>query len=431
MDTTETLLRLGLALAIGLLVGLERHWREREAKPGQRTAGLRTFGLSGLLGGLSGLLALGFPSGNETAKSILIAAVFIGYAAAMIIFKRAESIEDETFSVTSVIASFVVFLLGLMAVIGDKTIAAAAGVSVTALLASREVLHDLLRRMTWPELRSAIIILVMSFVALPLVPRTPIGPFGGIDFAEVWTLAILMALVAYVGYASVRILGERRGLLLAGALGGLASSTAVALTFARRSALGEGPSKALAAGAACAAAVSVLRIGGLAIALAPGLFMPLAAPLAASAIGFLVIALAISALEGTAAEIAPTAVSNPFDIFVILRFTAFIALASFSIRAGISLFGVDSLIPLAAVAGMADADAVVLSVTKLPAETTPVFYASAAIAGAIAGDIVAKTILANVLGSRSYGLSYAMAAITSIMFGAAAFALSFFMMSGQ
>ena len=108
MDTL--IARLGLALAIGLLVGLERGWRERDAPEGSRTAGIRTYGISGLLGGASAALADALDD-----VSVLVAS-FLGFAVVFAWFKAREASHDEDFSVTGVFAGLGVFLLGALAV---------------------------------------------------------------------------------------------------------------------------------------------------------------------------------------------------------------------------------------------------------------------------------------------------------------------------
>ena len=96
------------------------------------------------------------------------------------------------------------------------------------------------RSITWPELRSGLVLLAMTFIALPIMPNEPIGPFGGVNPREVWIIAIVLAGVSFLGYAAVKYFGARHGLLLAAAAGGLASSTAVTLANARRAARGRG-----------------------------------------------------------------------------------------------------------------------------------------------------------------------------------------------
>ncbi|MGO4841839.1 DUF4010 domain-containing protein, partial [Rhizobiaceae sp. 2RAB30] len=115
-------------------------------------------------------------------------------------------------------------------------------------LASRELLHGFMRRLSWNELRAAIILLAMTFVILPLIPSDPIGPFGGISPAKTWMLVIMLAAISFCGYIAVKLLGSARGELVAGAVGGLVSSTGTTLTKARRAADGA-DAPTLAAGA--------------------------------------------------------------------------------------------------------------------------------------------------------------------------------------
>jgi uncharacterized membrane protein (DUF4010 family) len=416
----QTLLQLGLALAIGLLVGVERHWRERDAAPGTRTAGLRTFGLTGLLGGIAALIAQAPALGGGMAGALILGAMLAAYAAALIVFKLHEAVEDETNSVTTVVAAIAVFGLGVTAVLGDRTVTAATGVVLTALLASREVLHGLLKRLTWIELRSMIIILVMSFVVLPLVPRTPVGPFGGVDLAVVWMLAIMMAAISSIGYVALKVLGPQKGLLLAGALGGLASSTAVTLSFARRAKQKEASPQALAAGALAASAVAVLRIGGLALVLAPSLVHTLAPSLFVSAFVFMLSALVSARATGEDAPFDPATVQNPFELRVILRLTLLILGASFLVKAGIALVGPVSLVPLSALGGLVDADAVVLSVAGQTHLNISVPSMACAIFVAIVADISAKAAYAAALGGPSFATRFSVTAVIAASAGSAA-----------
>jgi uncharacterized membrane protein (DUF4010 family) len=261
----------------------------------------------------------------------------------------------------------------------------------------------------------------MSFVVLPVVPRTPVGPLGGVDLAAVWTLAILMAAISYIGYVALKLLGPRKGLLLAGALGGLASSTAVTLSFARRAAQNEAPPRALVAGALAASAVSVLRIGGLALFLAPSLLRNLAPSLMAAAAAFALSA-ALNARAMTAEPPFDAAnVRNPFELRPVLRMTLLILIAAFLVKAGIALIGPRSMVPLSALGGLFDADAVVLSVARLSSPGISIKTMATAICAAIAADITVKAAYAAGIGGRSFGSIYGLTAIIAVSCGAAAF----------
>lgn len=227
--------RLAAALAIGLLVGTERHWRERQEAAGRRTVGVRTFALTGLLGGV--MAALAFLLG-QNGGALLLGLGLAALLAAQLPFALREADAENKVSATSLVAALGTYSLGALAVLGDMAVAGAAAVAMTAILAARESLHGLMARITWAELRSALVLLSMTLLVMPLVPDEPISLLGGLNPAKIWRFAILLAAISYLGYLAVRLLGPERGLLFSGAAGGLVSSTAVTLANARAAAGG-------------------------------------------------------------------------------------------------------------------------------------------------------------------------------------------------
>jgi len=149
VDTFELIQRLAVALAIGLVIGIERGWKQREEAEGDRAAGLRTHALAGLLGGIWGALALS--SGDWGAVALGLA--FVVFSATIAAFRYREMEHDKSFGATTVVAAMVAFALGALAVMGDETAAAAAGVAAAMLLALKSALHGWLKRLTWEELR--------------------------------------------------------------------------------------------------------------------------------------------------------------------------------------------------------------------------------------------------------------------------------------
>ena len=197
MTELELAQRLGIAVAVGALVGAERHWRERGEDDGQRTAGLRTYTLVGMFGGVAGALELALRGGANSWPGLLLAGFFVAFSVVFGLFQYREQQADNTYSVTSTIAAMLTFALGALAVLGDMRIAGAAGVVLVAILAAREALHRFVEALTFAELRSAIVLLAMTFVILPFIPDTPVGPFGGVSPARIWTLAILLATISF------------------------------------------------------------------------------------------------------------------------------------------------------------------------------------------------------------------------------------------
>ena len=294
MDLQELISRLAVALGVGLLIGLERGWRRRQVSPGGRAAGIRTFAISGLLGGVIAALAqrLSSQGSGDAIGGIVLGLGFAAYAAVFTVFTRDENKADGTFSATTAVAGMLTFALGAYALLGDLRIAAGVAVAAAAVLAFREELHGWVEKITWPELQSGLVLLAMTFLGLPIMPDNPIGPFGGVNPREVWSIAIVLAGVSFLGYAAVKYFGAQRGLLLAAAAGALASSTAVTVANARHAAAGEGSPRLLAAGVAVASAIMFLRVAAIVAVLKPSLLVLVAPTLLAAtlvAAGFAII----------------------------------------------------------------------------------------------------------------------------------------------
>ncbi|MEJ6781257.1 MgtC/SapB family protein [Aminobacter sp. Piv2-1] len=407
--------RLGLALAIGLLVGLERGWQERNAPEGSRTAGIRTYGVSGLLGGVLAELAMAL-----SASSILIAG-FLGFAAVFSWFKAREAIHDDDFSVTSVMAGLAVFGLGALAVAGDYRAAAAGGAALAALLASRELLHGLLRRLTWVELRSALILAVMTTIVLPLLPDRAIDPWQGFNPREVWIFTVLIAAISYLGYVAVRVLGPARGLLVSAVAGAVVSSTAVTVALARAAKSSESV-WAMAGAASFAAAVSVVRVLAIALLVQPAVAAVVALPVLAAAAGFVASGVLLFSIPG-AKQLPEAAMRNPFELGPLLVFAGFFAAVSVASAILAGFFGDAGMIAASAVSGLFDVDVAVLSALRRVAESS-VGASALAVLVALAANAAGRFALAAMAGPLRFSAAFMAATVTALALGAAAFAMS-------
>ena len=324
MNFDDVLSRLAVALGIGLLIGLERGWRMREAQPGHRAAGIRTFAISGLLGGITGALA--GATGRPEGAGLVLGAGFAVFSAVIAVFGREANRANQTYSATTTIAAMLTFALGAYALIGDMRVAAAAAVVAAVILAAREDIHAWVARVTWPELRSALVLLAMSFVALPVMPDVMVGPYGGVNPREVWLIAIVIAGVSFLGYAAVKYYGAKRGILLAATAGGLVSSTALTLTSARRAAAGEGAPRLLVAGVAIATAISFLRVVAIVAVFQPDLLVLITPAMIAAALAATAYALAtVYWREDAAADTGQEAeFKNPFGFWSVIGFAVFL-----------------------------------------------------------------------------------------------------------
>lgn len=411
----ELLQRLTAALAIGALIGIERGWKQRSDEPGSRAAGLRTFTLAGLLGGIAAVV-------GTNLGAAAFAAIAIAFSALFGAFQWRETRADEDFSATSTIAGLLTFALGGLAGLGYLHEAAAAAVAAVCILAFKQSLHAWLGGLTWPEIRSALLILAMTFIALPLLPSGPIDPWGLIDLRELWFLTILIATISFAGYVAVRVLGARAGLALGAVIGSLVSSTLTVAELAGRVRKGTATAPDAAAAASLSTLVMLIRIGLLVSVLAPHLLseiLPvLGASVAVSAAGALYL---FHPRKGPTGQPLLPELKSPLDMRSVAGFALLIAGLNVSIALATNWAGDIAVLPLAILSGFADVDAVILNVTRL--SQPPSGLAVAAILLAALANMFSKSVLAFFTGNLQFGLNFAGASLAACLAGAAAFGL--------
>lgn len=390
-----------MALAIGLLVGLERGWRLREAADGQRAAGLRTFALVGLLGGITGVLS------RSLDNLLFLGLTFVGFAGTFSVFHLLEAKEEGKNSVTGVISGLLVFLLGAYTLIGDERVAVATGVAATLLLALRDPLHDWLRRLQWMEIRAILILATMSFLALPILPNRTIDPWNTLNPAEIWVLAILIAAISFGGYVAVRVLGEKRGIIVAAVAGGLASSTATTLTLSRVARSQPAGAPLLAAGVLIAGMVSIMRVILIALVLNRALLVPLSMAAGAALLVMGGSALILLYREGKAGHDAtspPLTLANPLELGMALKLSAFIAIVLVGAELIQRFVGDAGLLVAAAAAGVADVDAITVAMARMAEKPDSLPLAAVAILLAVGVNMIAKSAMASSIGGRQFGV---------------------------
>lgn len=408
MDTDELLSRFAVALGIGLLIGLERGWRTRDEPPGSRAAGFRTFAISALLGGVVGALAHAVGGTPTLGGGAVVGIAFAAFSIVVTVFCLEENRADKTYSATTAVAGILTFALGVYALLGDMRVAAAVAVATAGLLALRESLHGWVKSLTWPELRSVLVLLAMTFIALPIVPDDPIGPFGGVNPRAVWLIAIALAGISFLGYGAVKYFGARRGVLFAAAAGGLVSSTAVTLTSARRAAAGEGAPQLLAAGVAVATAISFLRVLVIVAFLTPRLLASLGPALAAAAIGAAGFGiLRVRGVDETG-EQANMTFRNPFSFWSVIALALTMGLIILFGRFLNQTFGSGGVMLGAGALGLFDVDAVTVSITQLVPEPLGLRGGTFAILVAVASNTVSKLAIAAGVGRGRFALDIAM-----------------------
>jgi uncharacterized membrane protein (DUF4010 family) len=394
MTELENFKVLGIALAIGLLIGLERGWRARDRSEGMRVAGLRTYGMIGLLGGLTGMLA------QQTAP-VLMGFVFLGLTSVLLLAYSKSLDKFEDFSITSIIASLVTFTLGALTVFGHATLASASAVVITALLGSKPLLHGWMKKLEQYELNATLKLLLISVVMLPILPDEGYGPWAVFNPYHIWWMVVLIAGISYLGYFAIRIAGNQHGPVLTGALGGLVSSTAVTLNLSKLAKQSPNMENVLAAGILTACATMFARTLLLTSVMNPALFRALLPGLLLMAVFTYVVAFLLwkNAREfGTIDEIT---LENPFQLGMAIKFGAFLVLIMLLSNTLRVYFGDMGTYFLAATSGLADVDPMTLSMSQMSKNGLAVGVAAKAILIAVSVNSGIKSIFSWVIGGRA------------------------------
>jgi len=384
----STLWNLTIATLAGLAVGIERQWSGHAAGPEARFAGIRTFTLLGLVAGVSGWL---WTEGLQGPAAVLLAGVGALVVAAYIAASKTDV------DGTTEVAAFVVLTAGALAGADYAHLASAIIALTLVLLVEKKSLHSLVRKLDVVEVRAGTRFAVMAIVVLPLLPEGPFGPWGGIRPRLLWALVLFFSGLSFVGYLARRALGASRGYAVAGLAGGLLSSTSVTLTFSRlsRSRLSlDGP---LAAGTIGANVVLFPRVLLATFVLAPAvaaLLWPILVPPALVG-GLLFLRGMRHGGDGQVGE--PEA--NPLQLWSALQMALFFQLVLYAVWAATAWFGEQGLYGSAAALGLADVDALTVSMSQMARdETAAPAIAAAAIGIGVLSNTCVKLTIATAVG---------------------------------
>ncbi len=413
LAVTESAMGLAVAALVGLAVGIERQWSGHATGPDARFAGARTFFLLGGAGGIAGvLLAEGAVALSATMVGGAALLVAVAYAVAS---RRGSQDPDGTTEV----AALVVVGLGVLAGFGHLRLASAAGVVMVLALSEKSRIHGFVQRLDDWELRGALQFAVLALVVLPLMPKGPYGPLGGVYPQALWILVLLFSGLNFLGFVARRVVGVTRGYAYAGLAGGLISSTAVTLNFARRSRLEPEAGMGLAAGVVGACTILVIRVMAVTFFLNQAVgwtLLPMAAiPFAA---GILLTAWAFrpGTPAGDPAAVPMEAPTNPLRLGSAIRLALLFQAALMALVWVRGAFGDPGVLPLAALLGLTDMDALTVSMARLGTDGGMVRLAAQAITVGLLSNTVLKFAVAVTLGTSQFrrlagaGLAYLAAA---------------------
>lgn len=386
MEIMAVFERLGIALGLGLLVGLQRE------RVNTRIGGLRTFPLVTVFGTVCGLLAMTLGG--------WVVAGGIAATAAIVILANAMKPEGADIGMTTEVSVLLMFGVGAYLAQGYIPVAVALGGGTAVLLQFKSEIHGIADRLSDREVTAIMRFALISLVILPVLPNQTYGPYDVLNPRGIWLLVVLIVGISLAGYIAYKFFGEQAGMVLGGVLGGLISSTATTVSYSKRTA-GQ-PGTGLAAGVVVVIASTIVyprvlvEIGAVSPGLLPLALMPLLAQMAVLAVIAGIMWYASTRDSGEMPQ-----QENPTELKAAFIFAGIYAVVLFVVAAVRDYFGAKGLYVVAAISGLTDVDAITLSTAHLvsAAQLAP-DDAWRIITVAVISNLVFKAGVVAVLGSR-------------------------------
>ncbi|MCH2533722.1 MAG: MgtC/SapB family protein [Bdellovibrionales bacterium] len=353
-------INLAVAICIGLLIGIERGWNSRHKIEGERVAGVRTFSLIGILGAITGFF-------TKQYGIIVFVVIFLSLSALVVagyILSAKKSFSDK--GMTTEIASLITLLLSTTSAIGYPMIAAGGAVILVSFLGLKKYLHDWVASLKKEELLASLKLLLLSLVVLPLLPDKDYGKVGTINPYEVGWMVVLIAGVSFIGYIGVKLAGAKKGLSITAIFGGLASSTAVAISFAKLAKQHKNIQRILASGVILASSIMFPRIL-LEVAVVNSNLLPLVIV----PVSFMFLICLITtwklwrSLKLQDEKTDQLKLKNPFEIMSALKFGLILMVVMYLSQVIESTVGDKGIYLLSFISGVVDVDAITLSLSQM------------------------------------------------------------------
>ena len=389
---SDEILGLGVALGVGLLIGVERE-RAKGTGPRRAAAGVRTFALLGLVGALAHMVG---------DIGILVAGIFVTLG--MLASYRRSQVADP--GLTTEVAMLVTFFLGVLAM-RSMPVAAGLGVVVALVLASKSTLHRFTRQvLSTQELHDLLLLTAAAFVVLPLLPDRPVDPWDAINPRKLWLLVVAVMAVSSAGYVALRAFGSTLGLALAGLAGGFVSSIATIAAMGDRAKASPQSSASFASAGLLSNVGTIIQLTVVFAALSPELLRHAAWPLAAS--GVVAVSAAVVAswrAFSTSNDGHSLAGNRPFEPRRVLAFVTILAAILLLAAIARHWLGAGSLPWILAASGLADVHAAAASAAQL-VTTGQVDQERALVAvlAALATNSLMKCVVAVLRGGRHYAM---------------------------
>lgn len=386
--------RLALAGLTGLAVGIEREWSGHASGPHARFAGVRTFLLLGLVGGISGAVTA---SGWAPLAAVLTA----GSAILAVVAYAVASIQTQDRDGTTEAAALLVLGTGTLCGLGHGGLGSGIAVGVALALAEKSRIQQWVGHIGPTELYAALRFAVLALVVLPMLPEGPFGPHGAVRPRELWSMVLLISGLDFLGYLARRTAGAERGYGIAGLLGGLVSSTAVTFSFGRKSRTRPQDGVALAIGVLAACTMVLPRVLAISAAIAPpvaGHLLWYVLPAALVGVGVVAVAMRMARPP---VGVADAGERNPLRLLSAIQMVVMFQLVLLMVPWVQGLWGAQGVLAGAAVLGLTDMDALTYSMARLGAADEAALAARAIAVGLLSNTLL-KLALTLALGAPRF-----------------------------
>ncbi|EKO4004540.1 MgtC/SapB family protein [Vibrio fluvialis] len=401
-----------VALLLGAIVGTQRGWVARNNVEGSRVAGIRTFSLVGLYGGLSAILAAHY---SPLLLGFALLALVVLASIAFVLKQR----KSQDISITGVVSLLVTFVLGSLAVSGEPVLAAAAAVITAVVLDNKKELHEALQKLQEYELDAALRLMLISIVMLPLLPNQSYGPWQALNPYEIWWMVVLIASISFLGYFAIKIGGAKRGVLFTSVFAGFSSSTALTLQFSNLSRDQPTISPLLASGILLCCGTMFPRL-----LIVASLINTELTPILWPVIVVMMIGLYIPAwfiwrsTDVDFNEDQSANHKNPLALQSALWFGVILAIIMLLAHALSDWFGQAGTLALSAVSGITDVDAITLALGRQSTHSLDAYTAAMGIIIAASVNTLVKMGMVISIGDRGLWVRVAPAMVLSVVAGA-------------
>ncbi|HDM8049316.1 TPA: MgtC/SapB family protein [Vibrio fluvialis] len=401
-----------VALLLGAIVGTQRGWVARNNVEGSRVAGIRTFSLVGLYGGLSATLAAHY---SPLLLGFALLALVVLASIAFVLKQR----KSQDISITGVVSLLVTFVLGSLAVSGEPVLAAAAAVITAVVLDNKKELHEALQKLQEYELDAALRLMLISIVMLPLLPNQSYGPWQALNPYEIWWMVVLIASISFLGYFAIKIGGAKRGVLFTSVFAGFSSSTALTLQFSNLSRDQPTISPLLASGILLCCGTMFPRLLIVASLINTELTPILWPVIAVMMIGLYIPAWFIwRSTDVDFNEDQSANHKNPLALQSALWFGVILAIIMLLAHALSDWFGQAGTLALSAVSGITDVDAITLALGRQSTHLLDAYTAAMGIIIAASINTLVKMGMVISIGDRGLWVRVAPAMVLSVVAGA-------------